>query len=794
MIRQIGNAYLLETPDTAYLFRITETGHPEHLYYGPAFGSGEPVEESDLEALTEKRAFPAGNMISYDAEHPSVTLEDLRLEASFGGKGDIREPFAEIEYADGSRTSDFIFEKAEIRGGKAPLESLPSAYCDEKPEEADGSGRAEGAQQLVLTLKERRGGLRLDLIYSVFPDSDVIVRSASLVNDGEQPVTVRRLMSAQLDLDDDGWVMTCFQGAWAREMEKRSIPVSGGCVTNGSVCGTSSSRANPFVMLHRPETSETAGRCFAFNLIYSGNHIETAERNSYGKTRFLNGIHPRGFSWVLDPGGRFESPEAMMTVSDAGFRGISLSMHGFIRSHIVRGSWKDRLRPVLLNSWEACYFQISEKKLLKLASEAKDCGVELFVMDDGWFRGRTDDRRALGDWTADPKKLPGGLSVLSEKIHDMGLQFGLWVEPEMVNADSDLYRSHPEWAMEIPDLPHSEGRTQRILDLANPEVVDHLIEEMTRVFTESKADYVKWDMNRIFSDAFSKALSASKQGETAHRYQIGLSRLLSALTARFPQVLFEGCASGGNRFDPGMLCYFPQIWASDDTDALERVRIQEGYSYGYPMSAVSAHVSSCPNHQTLRVTPMASRFAAAAFGVCGYECNLSDFTSEQKKEIAAQTALYKEWRDVLQQGTFYRGRSGNLHEWTCVSADKSRAVGMIFQELVRPNSPGTVYYPAGLDPARRYRVRNIPAKHDIRRFGDLINTQTPVHVRPDSFLHGVIAKFVTMPGETEDYTAPGGLLMNGGVHLKQAFCGTGYSNEVRTFQDFEARLYWIEAV
>ena len=352
-------------------------------------------------------------------------------------------------------------------------------------------------------------------------------------------------------------------------------------------------------------------------------------------------------------------------------------MHTFVRECIVRGEWKKKLRPVLLNSWEASYFDIDEEKLLKLAKAGKDVGIELFVMDDGWFGKRNSDNCSLGDWKVNKDKLPNGLKGICDKINALGLDFGIWVEPEMVNVDSELYRNHPEWVMEIPGKPHSEGRNQRVLDLANPKVVDYLIETMSDVLSSANISYVKWDMNRIFSDYYSKFLPKERQGEVSHRYVLGLYKMMSELPQRFPHILFEGCAAGGNRFDLGILSYFPQIWASDNTDALYRVNAQTGYSYGYPMSTVTAHVSSCPNHQTLRSTPLKTRFNVAAFGVCGYECNLCELSDDELKEIKEQIAIYKEWRDVLQFGDFYRGKDDNIHEWTCVSSDKKKAVGML---------------------------------------------------------------------------------------------------------------------
>ena len=785
MIQIRNNLFILTTPHSAYAFRRMDTGHLEHIYYGPSLGNPDLLTESALEqcidAMRERKEFAGGNMIEYDPDHPTLNLEDACLEISSYGKGDIREPFVEVVHADGSFTSDFLFEKAEIREQKSPLKTMPCAYSE------------DGCEQLAVTLWDAAYNLRLELLYSVFEDCDCITRSARILNAGGKPVRVKRLMSTMLDFADGAYQMSVFRGAWAREMERFAVPVRAGKFVNASYTGTSSSRANPFVILHKEETTERTGLCYGLNLIYSGNHYEACEVNAYGKTRLVTGINPASFSWLLDPGEEFESPEAVMSVTGRGFTRLSHQLHRFVREHIVRGYWKDRIRPVLLNSWEAAYFKFDEAKLLRMAKYAKEAGIELFVMDDGWFGERNDDTRSLGDWKANTRKLPGGIRRLSEKIAELGLDFGIWVEPEMVNTDSDLYRSHPEWVMAIPGLPHSEGRHQRMLDFANPEVVSYMTEQMRTVFRSGRISYVKWDMNRIMSDVYSPYLPAERQEETAHRYMLGVYRMMKTLTEEFPEILFEGCAAGGNRFDLGILCYFPQIWASDNTDALQRVHIQEGYSFGYPMSVIGAHVSSSPNHQTLRAMPLESRFAAAAFGILGYELNLADLSRAEFHKIKEQIRVYKEWREVLQKGDFYRGVNENTHEWTCVSEDQKKGVCMMFQELTVPNQIHTLFRPRGLDKTAQYTVYNIKTDLDIRQFGDLINTVSPVHIRQGSQLHNVMSRFVKMPGEQEMFLVPGAVLMRAGIQLSPAYAGTGFNEKTRCFQDFSSRLYFLEA-
>ena len=779
MIRRLKAAYpvfVLDTDNTTYLFAVTPSRHLEHLYYG---GKIRIDKAEDCAHIRERHEFELGNCISYDKKFPQVMLEDMCLEMSGAGHGDIREPFVSLVYPDGSRSVDFLYEKSTLSNQKEPLQTLPCAYTE--------NGKTE---HLIVELRD--GALVMELHYTVYPACDVITRSAVLLNEGDT-VQVERLMSMQLDMPFGGAAVTSFHGAWGREMNRHTAALPVGKLVLESRTGCSSNRVNPFFMVHSPDANEASGSVYGFNLIYSGNHYAAAEVNAYGKTRIVSGIQPEGFRWLLEKDGRFETPEAVMTYSENGFTGQSQNMHRFVRDHIVRGVWRDRPRPVLLNSWEACYFNISEKSLVSMARSAKDLGVELLVMDDGWFGERDNDRCSLGDWTPSVKKLPGGLRSLAEKVIAEGLQFGIWVEPEMVNTDSRLYRKHPDWAMAIPGKRHSEGRTQRVLDLANPEVQDFLIQKMSEVFSSAPVSYVKWDMNRIFSDVYSPYLPAERQGETAHRYIMGLHRVADTLAKSFPDILFEGCASGGNRFDLGMLCWFPQIWGSDNTDAICRAHIQEGYSYGYPQSCVGAHVSASPNHQTLRRTPLATRFAVAAFGALGYECDVRDLPSPEKQAIREQIALYKKWREVLQFGDFYRITEGNLHRWTCVSPDKSRAVVLLLQELTEANVQAHRLQLRGLDPDKTYRLYNIPGRVDVKVFGSLINTVTPVHVRQDSVLHNVIAKQVKMSGETENVTATGSVLMHTGVMLSPAFSGSGFNEKVRIFPDFAARLYFLEA-
>lgn len=792
MITAQNGIYKLDTDNTSYIFRECESGHLQHLYYGRKI-------HADAQVLCEKHVSIPGNTNIYSPDFNNFSLEDMCLEMSSWGKGDIREPFIEVSHADGSSTSDFLFESSKITLGKEESEKLPGSYDE------DGN-----VGHLTVILKDSNYNLKLELHYYVYEKCNVITRSAKFINESTDDVRLNRLMSMQLDFNDSDYELSSFNGAWIREMNRNIISLEAGKYVNESVTGTSSNRANPFVMIARHNTSENFGECFGFNLIYSGNHYEAAQVNSYGKLRIVTGINPSLFSYKISAGESFETPEAVMTYGYAGFNSMSHNMHDFVNNHIVRGKWKNRVRPILLNSWEAAYFNINEKKLLRLAKAGKEAGVELFVMDDGWFGERNDDTSSLGDWTPNEKKLPGGIREIADKIKALGLDFGIWVEPEMVNVKSRLYEKHPEWVVDIPEKPHSEGRNQRILDLSNTEVQDYIIEQMSNIFSSADISYVKWDMNRIFSDYYSKNLPPERQGEMAHRYVCGLYHCMRELTKRFPDILFEGCSAGGNRFDLGILCYFPQIWASDNTDALCRTQIQYNYSYGYPLSCISAHVSASPNHQTLRNMPLETKFAVAAFGNLGYEFNLCDLPKDEFMAVKAQIELYKKWREVIQYGTFYRREcfdnrnsrnhgvlnngAGNNASWCVASKDMSKAVGFTMQKLVVPNTQFACFFANGLKDDAVYHFYNRRLKHNIKEFGELVNMVSPVHIKQGSLVQELASKFVKLDGETEDYTAYGDTLMYAGVKLKQSFSATGYSEDVRLYQDFAARLYFMEEV
>ena len=484
-------------------------------------------------------------------------------------------------------------------------------------------------------------------------------------------------MSLCMDLPDYDYEWIQFSGAWSRERHEKVRKLEQGIQSVGSRRGHSSHEHNPFVILKRPTADEFQGEAIGFSLVYSGNFLAQAEVDTHGSTRMLMGIHPDGFDWKLEKGESFQTPEAVMAYTDKGLNHLSQTFHKLYQRRLARGYWRDKARPILINNWEATYFDFTEERIVEIAEKAKECGVELFVLDDGWFGQRSSDKAGLGDWVANRERLPQGIEGLAERISSLGMKFGLWFEPEMVNKDSDLYRAHPDWILQVPERTNSHGRFQHVLDFSRKEVVDAIYEMMSKILGNAKISYVKWDMNRSITECFSAALPADRQGEVFHRYILGVYDLYERLTSRFPEILFESCASGGARFDPGILYYAPQGWTSDDTDAVERLKIQYGTSYCYPVSSMGSHVSVSPNHQLNRETPLYTRANVAYFGTFGYELDLNKLTEEEQEEVKKQIAFMKEYRELFQFGTFYRLSSpfeNNVTAWMSVSEDKKTAI------------------------------------------------------------------------------------------------------------------------
>ncbi len=769
----------LNTNHTSYIMSVLPTGHLQNLYYGSRI---RPL--ADYSCITQPNVAPYGSMVAYQKQHPNIGLDDQCLEYSALGKGDFREPAIELEAHNGCTVADFKYRSHKTYQGRGAIPGLPSATGDEKT-----------CETTEVLLCDETILAELTLFYCVYPEQDVITRYARLTNRSGKRIILRRMMSAQLDLYDANYSFITFDGTWNNERAMHTRKLCQGAFVSDSKMGVSSARHNPFVMLAADGCTEETGRCYAANLVYSGNHSEICEVTYTGKTRLLTGINPSGFSWQLAPDESFYTPEAVLSYSEQGLGGISHNMHRFVNDHIVRGEWQYKERPIVINNWEATTFHFTQSKLLLIAKEAAQMGIEMFVLDDGWFGGREDDTSSLGDWVVNEKKLPAGLSGFADKINQLGMKFGLWVEPEMISEDSDLYRAHPDWAIRAPGREPSLGRNQLILDLTQKEVCEYLIEILSAVFSSANIEYIKWDMNRNFSDVYSHGLAPERMGEFYHRYVLGLYEILEALTARFPKILFESCASGGSRFDLGMLCYMPQTWTSDNTDPVCRLSIQQGTSYGYPLSTIGAHVSQSPHTSSLRNTPIETRFNVAAFGCFGYELDLAKLSQFDKNVIKEQVAYYKSRRKLFQFGRFYRLRAHcdpDKMVWLCVSPDQKQAVAGLFHIISKVGRASEVLRLTGLDESLDYTVTGRKQYINIKALGGLVNNVLPVEIRGDGIIHTVLSSRYMFAMCDELYRAGGDLLCHYGIKLNHQFSGTGYNEQVRLFADYYSRMYDVE--
>ena len=746
MITEENGVFHIRTDTYSYLFKIDAYGLPEHLHFGA------PVKTRDAGALSCRPGLGWGASILLDAKDTASCPDVLPLEWSGSGRGDYRESPLELA----GEPADFRYTGYKIHeGGVSMACGLPQAH--------------DARETLEITLSQP--GAELTLFYTAFPTA--IVRRTVLTNTGDKPLRLNKLMSSCVDLPGS-YTMATFNGGWIAEMRRCHTPVGASKVVNESLTGSSSNRHNPGFLLYEPTATEDAGTVYGFNLIYSGNHYAAAQQSLQGLTRVMQGINDSNFSRELPPGECFETPEAVLCHSGKCFGGLSANMHAFVTDHIIPPHWRGRPRPVLYNSWEGCTFDFSQRRLLSLANRTKALGCELFVLDDGWFAGRDNDHAGLGDYTVNRKKLPEGLEGLSRHLKDRGLSFGLWFEPESVNPDSDLYRAHPDWALTDGFQPVL-GRNQLLLDLTRPEVRDYIVENVSRILDSTGISYVKWDMNR-----HSVALGAK-----AHDFVLGLYDVLRRIFAPRPDVLLESCSSGGNRFDLGMLCFSPQIWASDNTDPIERLTIQNGISYLYPQSTVGAHVSAAPHAQTLRNTPLNTRGNVAFFGCLGYELDLRTLLPVEIKEIQGQIAFYKRYREVFQFGTFRRTELG----WQ-VSDGKVTLAG-VFHRLVNAAPGYERLRVKSLKPETDYRVTSLAQAIRVGQFGNLLKHVAPVNVNPNGALLRIADRHITLPGKPETLTASGAALA-AGIMLSPLFRGTGYAPEQRTQGDFGSDVYLIE--
>lgn len=754
----------LRTEHSSYMFRVTPQGQLEHLHYGA------PVRDADAEALALKRTMPYGDSVLYPGGGAAYCLDVLPLEWSGAGRGDYRPSPVEFVTDSGSWTADFEYVGHTITPGSTETRcGLPTAYG--------------GDMTLAVLLRDEAAGAELRLYYTTYPAEDVITRRAELVCTGAG-LSVRKLMSLSLDLAERDLKMTTFTGSWIREAHRHDAAVEGTLI-NESRTGFSSNRANPGFILSERAADERRGRVWGFNLVYSGNHMSCVSADPRGTVRVMSGISPDRFEWRLGTGESFETPEAVMCFSAEGLGGMSRAMHDFVNRHIVRGPWAGRGRPVLVNAWEGFMFDFDAKRLLSVAKRAKAMGAELFVMDDGWFVGRDDDTGGLGDYEPDTKKLPEGVSGLAREVKKLGLGFGIWVEPEAVSPKSRLYAAHPDWAITEPGREPVYGRNELLLDLTRGEVRDYIVDSVTRLLDSAEISYVKWDMNRQM---------AGVGGAYSHCYILGLYEVLHRVFDARPDILFESCSSGGNRFDLGMLCFSPQIWASDDTDPIERLDIQRGLSYLYPLSTMGAHVSASPHAQTLRHTPLGTRFAVSCFGCLGYELDLRELSPVEMREARRQIEFYKKHRMTLQYGRLYRFDLPDGREaFECVARDGAEAVTGHFRRLVHA-APAFEKLPAdGLDAAALYEVESLPALLRISDFGGLIKHALPVKLRPGGAILRAADSLTGLRQDTERYTASGAALMDG-IRLQNLFSGTGYDKALRLPGDFGSEIYLITRV
>lgn len=678
----------LHTNRTSYIFGIHRS-YLSHLYWGQRIHT---PRRSHLHEMRE-RAFCA----TPDSNDPSFSLDHLPQEFPGYGTSDFRHPVYQIQHENGTTITEFVYHTHRILPGKPDLEGLPATYAEQEQE----------AATLEVELRDPFSNLKAILTYTVFEDLDAITRSVRFVNESALNINLMRALSMSIDFHHAGFEMLHLSGSWAKERWIEKRPLKSGMQSIESRRGASSHQHNPFMALCTPQTNEDQGEVYGFSLVYSGNFAAQAEVDQFGTCRVSMGLNPFHFNWLLEPGSSFQTPEVVMVYSSEGLGRMSRTYHRLYRTRLCRGAFRDQARPVLANNWEATYFDFDAEKIESIARAGKELGIELFVLDDGWFGKRDNDKSSLGDWIVDRKKLPAGLDDLARRMNQLGLRFGLWFEPEMISPDSELYRAHPDWCLHVPDHRRTLSRSQLVLDMSREDVCDQVVKMVSDILASAPISYVKWDMNRHMTEIGSAALPPARQQETAHRYMLGLYRVMERITSAFPHILFESCSGGGGRFDPGMLYYMPQTWTSDDTDAIARLKIQYGTSLVYPASAMGSHVSAIPNHQVHRFTSLDIRGRVAMSGNFGYELDLTKFSEEEKRTVAEQVSLYKEIRPLVQFGDMYRLLSpfeGNETAWMFVNEEQTEAFVLYFKVLAEPNEPIRRLRLKGLNPAASYQL------------------------------------------------------------------------------------------
>ena len=681
--------FTLQTKNTTYQMQVDRYGFLLHLYYGKKTDGC-----MDYLLTYYDRGF-SGN--PYDAgEDRTYSMDTLPQEFPCYGNGDFRSTAFAVENADGSMSCDLRYKSHKIFDGKYNLEGLPAVYASEQE-----------AQTLEILMEDPVTGVKVVILYGVLPAQDIITRSVCVKNESSGKIYLNKIESASLDFLYGDYELLTFYGRHAMERNVQRVPVVHGTQKIGSVRGTSSHQYNPMMILAEKETTEDKGNCYAMSFVYSGCFQGEVLKDQLNQTRMMLGLQEEAFRYPLEAGEMFQAPEVILSYSSEGMNRLSQNLHHCIRQHICRGKYKEEIRPILINSWEAAYFDFTGDTIYELAKAAKEVNIDMLVMDDGWFGKRDDDNSGLGDWFVNEKKLGGTLGNLIKRINDLGVKFGIWIEPEMVSEDSDLYRKHPDWALTVPGRNPVRSRNQLVLDFSRKEVVDEIYDQICKVLDQGNIEYVKWDMNRSLMDVYSSV--TRDQGRVLHDYVLGLYDFLERLVQRYPNLLIEGCSGGGGRFDAGMMYYTPQIWCSDNTDAIDRLRIQYGTSFGYPVSVVGSHVSAVPNHQTGRKTPLHTRGVVAMSGTFGYELNLMKLSEEEKQEIREQIAEYKSYAPIIQNGLYYRLSDPTTEEicaWEFVHTDEkeqSKVLLNIVMQVIHGNMTVNYVKLQGLEETAVYR-------------------------------------------------------------------------------------------